>query len=274
MLLRNLNVSSTNTKEVSQKKENQDTNFNNEEQTSQEDVHKKKKVAIHVYYGRRLIDELNLEYFNGNIYFYNSTGVHSVVSDKEITSAIIKHINPELEPSICKKIIFFVKNILYNDDIKKLNTDVVNFKNCLFDLKTQTVIEHTPRIFTVNQLAIDYNPSLPFNGKVETYLDEVSNHRPLTRKALLQILGYLLTTKNNIQKIIIIYGPTASNGKSVLLKVFERTIGSNNVCHKSMEEFDKDFGADGMEFKQLNISSELPQTRIKNISVLKKTKQL
>lgn len=237
---------------------------------AKKEIQKKEKIAIQVLYGNRLIETLDLHYFNNNIYFYQY-GVYKIVTSMDLTSAILKYINPSTEPAVCKKVLFYVKNILYNDEIVHINTNYVNFKNCLYDLNNQVAIAHTPNIFTVNQLSIDYNPTLPYNSKVEKYLDEISNYNVLRRKGLLQIIGYILTSKNNIQKIIVIYGPSASNGKSALLKIIERIIGSDNVCHKSIEEFDKDFGADGMEFKLLNISTELPQTKIKDISVLKKT---
>ena len=80
-----------------------------------------------------------------------------------------------------------------------------------------------------------------------------------------------MTAKNDIQKIILAYGPSGSNGKSSLLKIIEEVIGEKNVCHKSIDELEKDFGADGMEFKLLNISTELPLKRIKDVSILKKS---
>ena len=259
-----------NIEQITQDKEKLDESSSNKNTNEKSTTQQKEKIASHVDYGNRLIKCLDLHYFNKNIYFYQD-GVHKIVKDIDLSSSILRYINPATEPAVCKKVLFYVKNMLYNDEVVQINTNYVNFKNCLFDLDNQVAVEHTALIFTVNQLAIDYNSDLPYNSEVEKYLDEISNYNVLRKKAILQMIGYLLTSKNNIQKIIIIYGPSASNGKSGLLKIIEKIVGSNNVCHKSIEEFDKDFGADGMEFKLLNISAELPQTRIKDISVLKKT---
>lgn len=246
-------------------------NKKDDKSQEQENSNKKKKIPIHVEYGDRLIRELHLEYFNDDIYFFNATGVHSIVSDRELINAILKQIYPGTEPAICKKVVFYIRNMLYTDEIKQPNKNIVNFKNTYFDLDTQRPIPHTPQIFTLNQLAIDYNPNLPYNEEVEQYLDDIANHVPERKKAILQAIGYFMTAKNNIQKFILVYGPSGSNGKSVLLKIIEEIIGPQNVCHKSIEELEKDFGADGMEFKLLNISTELPLKRIKDISVLKKS---
>ena len=235
------------------------------------DTNKKKKLALHVELGNRLMESLNLKSFNSNLYFYDGSGVYIKITEREITSIIIRYIYPAAEPTLCKKTYFYVDNMLYNEDIKFPDTNFVNFKNLLYDLNTNTTLEHSSKIFTLNQLNVDYIENLPFNEEVEIYLDDVSNHKLQTRKAILEIIGYFMTCKNNIQKVIVIYGPSAANGKSVLLKIIEKIIGSKNICHKSIEEFDKDFGADGMEYKQLNISTELPLNRIKDISTFKKT---
>lgn len=257
-------------KQVEENDSSETSSLGDNQDKTKKEIQKKEKMSVHVNYGNRLIECLGLRYFNNNIYFYQD-GVYKVVKDIDLSSAILRYINPATEPAVCKKVIFYVKNMLYNNETIQINTNYLNFKNCLYDLDNQMAMEHTPNVFTVNQIAIDYNPALPANAEVENFLDDISNHNMQRKKGILQVIGYLLTSKNNIQKIIIIYGPAASNGKSTLLKIIERIVGSENVCHKSMEEFDKDFGADGMEFKQLNISTELPQTRVKNISILKKT---
>jgi len=206
------------------------------------DVNKKKKIPIHVEIGNKLIKSLNLKSFNSNLYFYDASGVYIKITEREITSIIIRYIYSAAEPGLCKKTYFYVDNMLYNEDIKLPDTNFVNFKNLLYDLNTNTTLEHSSKIFTLNQLNVDYIENLPFNEEVEIYLDDVSNHNPKIRKTILQVIGYYMTCKNNIQKIIIIYGPSASNGKSVLLKIIEKIIDSKNICHKSIEEFDKDFG--------------------------------
>ena len=81
----------------------------------------------------------------------------------------------------------------------------------------------------------------------------------------------MLTARNDIQVMIIFFGPSSSNGKSTLLKIIERIVGSENVCHKSIEKLDTQFGADGMEFKLLNICTEIPKNKIKNIEILKQS---
>ncbi len=258
------NITQTDPLETDNKKDDK----SQEQENSDE---KKKKIPIHVEYGDRLIRELHLEYFNDDIYFFNATGVHSIVSDRELINAILKQIYSGTEPSTCKKVVFYIRNMLYTDEIKQPNKNIVNFKNTYFDLDTQRPIPHTPQIFTLNQLAIDYNPNLPYNEEVEKYLDDIANHVPERKKAILQVIGYLMTAKNDIQKIILVYGPSGSNGKSSLLKIIEEVIGEKNVCHKSIDELEKDFGADGMEFKLLNISTELPLKRIKDVSILKKS---
>lgn len=261
----------TNFSNQPEKKQNQQievSNKNNQiEDTKKEE---KKKITKHVEIGNRLIEVLGLESFNNSIYVFQ-TGVHKIVTDRDLTSCIIKYIDPTITAGQCNNVLFYIKNKLHDENKKEINTDVVNFRNTLFDLGTQTVIAHTSKIFTVNQLSVDYLSNLEFNEEVENYLDELTSHNKVRKKALLQVIGYVLTPKNNIQVMIIFYGPSSSNGKSTLLKIIERIVGPENVCHKSIEKLDTQFGADGIEFKLLNICTEIPKNKIKNIEILKQS---
>lgn len=202
------------------------------------------------------------------IYYYEN-GVYKIVKDRDLTSCIIKYINPAATAAICNNVIFYIKNRLHNDNVQEIDTNLVNFKNTFFDLKTMSIISHSREKFTINQLNVNYQTDLKHNVKVEQYLDEITSYNILRKIGFLQIVGYLLTSKNDIQKMIIFYGPSSSNGKSTFLKILEKIIGSENICHKSIEKLDNQFEAEGLEFKLLNICTEIPKKEIKNIEILK-----
>ena len=113
-------------------------NDNKKEDTSQkqensDEKKKKKEIPIHVNYGNRLIKELHLEFFNNDIYFFNADGVHIIVTDREIINAILTKINAGTEPSVCKKVVFYIRNYLYTDETKYPNTlDFLYCKNYIY----------------------------------------------------------------------------------------------------------------------------------------------
>ncbi len=229
------------------------------------------KESLHVKFGNNLIDILHLKSFSDTLVGYSGSK-YSVVTDKFIKSCIIKRYK-KATPSLCNSTIYYIRGILYNEDIElQVDTDYINFKNGLLDLNNNKFVPHTPDIFTINQLNVNYIEDFKEdNEDVNKYLDDISNHNQDREDALLQIIGYSMTTRNNIQKFIIFYGPTASNGKSTLVDIINAIIGNENISHKDLKTFEQRFGANGIQFKQLNIVAEMSQKRIKDTSVFKST---
>lgn len=233
---------------------------------------KMEEDSIHVIFGDKLIEVLNLKFFNNNLYAF-SDGKYNIVTDKFLRSCILKYIYKNANLNLRKNIIAYVNDILYDEDaIFEINKDYINFKNGLYDLKNKQFIEHTPKVFSINQVHVNYISDFKANNEVvNNYLDEITNYVPERKQALLQTMGYSLTTRNNIQKFFIWYGPSASNGKSTLAKIIVRIIGPENVSHKDMQTLSRQFGANGIQDKLLNIVSELPINKVKDTAVLKNT---
>lgn len=243
--------------------------FNHQKLKLTQNLSKENQEPEHIALAKKVTEEMHLICYKDDIYGFKF-GVHYYVTDKDIISYILKYIKPDAKKSLCNKVIFYLRHTLDYADVE-INHDVVNFKNGLFDLYSRKFIEHNQAIFTINQLNIDYVDIITKNENVEKWLDDISNHNEARKKAILEVLGYCLTTRNNVQKFFVFYGPTGSNGKSFTLKVFEEIIGKDNISHKGMELLAEGFEVKGIKGKQLNISFELPVTKIKDTSVLKAT---
>lgn len=223
----------------------------------------------HVDLGNRVISELKLVFYDNKLFAYKN-GVYYIVNDDDIISYILRVIMPGAKPSLNKLAIYYIRHILDDSNVT-INHDVINYRNGLFDLNEKKFLAFTPNIFTINQLNVDYVEDEQSNPVVDKFLLDICNSDTIRVKALLQLIGYCLTTRNNIQKFVLFYGPKGSNGKSFTLKVIEAIIGKENVSHKGMELLAEGFEVKGIYGKQLNISFELPVTKIKDTSVLKAT---
>lgn len=210
----------------------------------------------HVVNGEKAIQDLHLTYFNNKLYTYEK-GVYTVISDAKIRSYIVRNIDINATDTNCNKSISFIYNWLLNDEIKRPDSNYINYKNGIYDIKNNKLISHTPDIFTVNQLSINYLEELPENSLVEHYLDELMNHECPRTQGLLEILGYCQTTNTDIQKAFIFLG-NGANGKSEYCKLIEKIFGENNVSRVDLQTFGKQFGTHEIENKLLNIVSDLP----------------
>ena len=223
----------------------------------------------HAEIGKNLIDSLELKYFNGNLYYYTN-GVYHLGEDKMLENYIVKHIWVEAKKILRKESIDFVKSWLADENVSlKVDKNYINFKNGLYNLKERKLIEHTSDIFTVNQLNVNYLDEIISNPTVDKFFDDLMLNNKEREKSLYQIIGYCMTNRTNIQKVIIFYGPSASNGKSTFSKILTSLFGEENVCMIDLAQFQKRFGTHEIANKLLNIVPELPKTKIKDVGVFK-----
>jgi P4 family phage/plasmid primase-like protien len=129
--------------------------------------------------------------------------------------------------SINSKIIS--STILSDNEIDKLNTlpDYVNFRNCKVNLKTGEVSKRTKDDFITEFINFDYdtNTNSEITKKIKTMLKRICNNNKEELEFLLSFLGYSITSETKEQKFLNLYGPSASNGKSTLIKLMNSVFG-------------------------------------------------
>lgn len=229
--------------------------------------HKEQKLT-HVDIGKRLIEILNLKYYNHDIYTYQN-GVYKLADEIMLKNRIVREIDINAKKNLCNESIEFVKNWLANDNEIAVDTNYINYANGLYDIAHQCFIPHTPEVFTLNQVHANYLSEIPNNELVDNYLNEIMCNDPKRKQALLEITGYCQTAQTGIQQSIIFYGKTASNGKSTFAKILTRLIGSENTCSVELQQFEKRFGSHEINQKLLNIVAELPFKKVDDVATFK-----
>lgn len=163
-------------------------------------------------FGQQLIEMLQLNCYNDEIYYYDSTDkVYKLATDKILKNTILRCIDINAKKNLCNESIEFVRNFLTDNGTIQIDSNYVNFKNGIYDIKNKCLSEHTSDIFTINQVHINFLGQIPENVVVDDYLDELTNYVEYRKESLLQMIGYILTSMTCIQQSQIWYGPTASN---------------------------------------------------------------
>lgn len=148
--------------------------------------------------------------------------------------------------------------------------NLINFKNGLYDLNNNTLMPHSPYYFTINQINANINWNPVRIDAVDRFLDKISCRNIGRKKAILQMIGYSMTSSVEMQKAFVLYGKTAGNGKSILLEIIERLIGSESVSHVTLQDFVSNrFSVSEIKGKLVNIVSEMTKEFLKDSSVFK-----
>ncbi len=174
----------------------------------------------------------------------------------------------------------FTKSVMYNfihfciaDDLvdsDKARNDQVKYltlQNGLFDLIEETLIEHTPEIFTTNLLPYDYDPSAQCPLWLK-YLDDVFLGDQDKITFAQESIGYAFLKEIPKPALYFLIG-SGSNGKSVFVNTISNLFGEENVSTISLNQLTNEYYTLGLFGKMVNISSETPHKKQINTDMVK-----
>ena len=132
----------------------------------------------------------------------------------------------------------------------------VVLRNGILDLDTGELNGHTPNLFTVNALDLDYDPAKPeAPTRWIRFLESLWPDDQKSIDTLQEVVGYLLGPDTSQQKIFLLVGPPRS-GKGTILRVLTGLLGSQNVASPTLSWLTKDFGMQVLIGKSLATISD------------------
>ena len=112
----------------------------------------------------------------------------------------------------------------YNEDDER-NTHLLNFRNGCYDMKHNIFRERNKNDFVSVYMDYDYKKTEPrYINKIKEIINNISNDDKQTLEFILSYLGYCLTGETKEKKFLILYGPSASNGKTTLQEIFSKCL--------------------------------------------------
>jgi putative DNA primase/helicase len=155
------------------------------------------------------------------------------------------------------------------DSTKARNDQVIylTLQNGLFDLIEETLISHTPEIFTTNLLPYDYEPSAQC-PMWEKYLDDIFLGEKDKIIFAQESIGYAFLKEIPKPALFFLVG-SGSNGKSVFVNTISNLFGQENVSTISLNQLTNEYYTLGLFGKMVNISSETPHKKQINTDMVK-----
>lgn len=226
---------------------------------------KQEKKLTHDVIAKRLLEENKIRVYENTLYIYDN-GVYKR-NEKNLQRKIIE-IYSKATIKMQKEVIAYLLTIAPEVELKSNN--IINFKNKLFDLETNQIIEHSPNYFTINQINAYANKKVRRVPSVDNFLDRITCNNVERKKTILEMIGYSMTSSIEHQKAFVLYGKTAGNGKSTLLEIIEKLIGKENISHVTLQDFvGNRFSISEVKGKLVNIVSEMTKEFLKDSSVFK-----
>ena len=201
-------------------------------------------------------------------------------SGKCYVSSTEAHINHLCQNELGKHRKLFTKSVMSNfihfciaDDLvdsEKARDDHVKYltlQNGLFDLGEETLLSHTPDIFTTNLLPYDYDPSAECPLWLK-YLDDIFMEDDDKITFAQEAVGYAFLKAIPKPALLFLIG-SGSNGKSVFVDTITNLFGEENACSISLNSLSNEYYTLGLFGKMINISSETPHKKQINTDMVK-----
>ena len=212
-----------------------------------------------------LFELYDIKFINETFYIYND-GVYQ--NGRDILENVILDISPKIKRATREEIFSYIAIRKKGDD-HDITDYYVNLRNGIYSLKEKRLLPHSPEIAGRSRVDFEFTEAKRVPA-IDKFLLDIADGHEERKKLILQMIGYAMTKSIREQKLFFLYGETASNGKSVLLRVIRKLIGSSNVATLSLENIAGDkFALAQLDNKLLNIYADLSSKFLSDVSVVK-----
>ena len=142
----------------------------------------------------------------------------------------------------------------------------IALENCVLDLETFQVLNHSPEIKTIIKIPVYYDPDAKCPA-IDKFLHEVLY--PEDVPTIYELIGYCLYPRYHIHKAFMFVGD-GSNGKSTLIELIKTFLGRENVVSIPLQKLEYDrFSLAQLYGKLANLYADLPDIALKSTGVFK-----
>lgn len=209
-------------------------------------------------------------------YIYDN-GKYVATSPSEFKGKIRQFIPQQLRTIKAVEEIYadLIANSIFIDDSQlNENENIINFKDCIFNIKNKKKYKHSPKIYSTIQLPINYKEVENSNGNCENfkrYLGELVDWNEDVFELILEAIGLCISNiyGYRTKKSIILVGP-GNTGKSQIKKLLELgLLGAENCSSADLITINSKFGKVNLHGKRLVGSNDMSYDTIPSLEVFK-----
>lgn len=233
-----------------------------------EEIKKKEKNPgfRHNEFGDELIEAYNIITVNSQMYVYED-GYYQ--QDEKIIERKMIDIFPGIKQNQRSEVLSYIriKTHVNAADIR-VNPYIINLKNTRLDIRSGKCLEFTPEAIEFDRIPVVYDPSA-YCADLDKMLNRVFLGDREVINLFEEMVGACLLKHNRYQKAFMLYGG-GSNGKSTVLDLIKRFLGSRNYASISLEKVTDRFNVAELENRLANIGDDIDNVTIKDTGTLKK----
>lgn len=201
-----------------------------------------------------------LKYFNYQFYAYEQ-GYWKPQNRKVDIERRIMDTHSSLSIGVVKQIVENLDSLTIVTDISPERADGGRYlclNNGTLDLKSGTLLDHSPEHNLVNKMDVDWNPAAkaPIFMNALADIFKMDDDRDARIQFIQEWFGYCLIPDTSQHKFLWLVG-SGGNGKSVLLNTLAALIGRESVSYAMLERMGEPPVRAELQGKLVNISHEM-----------------
>ena len=218
------------------------------------------KTFLFDKFAQFLKSEYHIVRINGQLHIYNN-GIYDY-AQRSIETKMIEKI-PTLKAQQRTEVMKYLDLIC--EDIEPSEANYIAFKNGVYDISTDELVDYTPDIILTNRINHNYNPGA-YNELTDNTLDKIACNDKEVRALLEECVGYCFYRRNELGKAFILTGDK-SNGKSTFLDLIKCILGEGNISVLDLRELGDRFSTAMLFGKLANIGDDIGDEFLQGNSV-------
>lgn len=221
-----------------------------------------------VQYARQLIVTNKLCTIDNAPYVYDH-GEYTRIDDMDLERAICK-VMPESKIRHRNEIKSraLLDAPIVNADETESNRKYINFNNGLFNIETNTLVEHSPNYFVPNKIPHDVVLEPIDCPELDNFINDISCGNEDIKNQIYEMAGLCLYRRNFVRGCYIMVGPKA-NGKSTFINFLSYVLGPKNTTAMKLHQLSERFNTQRIENKLANLGDDISDAYISDSSTLK-----
>lgn len=220
---------------------------------------------------KNLLNRVRIINNDDKLYFFNGK-CYDPVGKHDIAKLYREKVDDKIGSSSSMYNIFQLEEFMLSDpsiciEDMNYNLRIAVLKNCIYDVEKRQKCHHTSDIITFSYIDADFvdDPYCPYFDK---FLKNVFQNDSILIERMWQILGYFFMQTNEAKSFFLM-GEAPDSGKSLLGNFIQSLYPKQYVSNVPLHDFNTRFGPVRLVGSAINISLDLPATKLKDSAVSK-----
>lgn len=233
-----------------------------------------KSIEYDIY--SKILNRYTLKCLKGSLYLYNSSkGCFFELEEYQIRTLVRSGWSDKVERLLSKGRVDDIIDRLKSSEAIQIQEDdldsyshLINFSNCVLDLRTGRELSHSPKYHFTSFINANYTTHRTEGKHFLHFINQCTKGDKQKTMQIQELTGYTISNYTNAKKWFALIG-APHTGKSTILEVLTEIIGEDYTSNVPLHELSGRFSLSDLFKKKLNVCGELNDNALKNINTIK-----